>query len=121
MRPWVALAGWAALLALWTAVQLLFSPALLTVLLLGGASLAVFTLAAVVAVAVRPVASPPTVTPPVAAAPRRSPRVLSPATPLLAIAVAAIVSGAELGTWCILLGALVGACGLAALAFEVRR
>jgi energy-converting hydrogenase Eha subunit A len=105
MKPWTVIAGWAALLALWTVVQLAFLPPWLTVALLGGASCAVLILAAVVTRERRP---------------RRSPE-LSFATPLLALGVAALVSGAELGTWCLLLGALITACGLATLVSEVRR
>jgi hypothetical protein len=105
MKPWMLIAFWAALLALWTLVQLLFSPPLVTLALLGGAALAVTLLALVV---------------------RREPRRrrtpdLSPATPVLAVGAATLVSGAELGTWCIALGALITACGLAALLTEARR
>lgn len=96
---------WAALLGLWTAVQLLFSPPLITLALLGGAATAAGLFAVLAAREHRPRSSPD----------------LSPATPLLALGVAALISGAELGTWCLLLGALIAACGLAALAAEVRR
>jgi hypothetical protein len=105
MRPWIPIAGWAALLALWTAVQLLFSPPAITLLLLGGAALAVLGLALLAARAHTP----------------REPADLSPATPMLALGAAAMVSGAELGTWCILLGALITAAGLFALLAETRR
>jgi hypothetical protein len=88
---------WGALLALWTLLQLLFSPSLITVVLLGGASLAVFAVA-LIAMRGRP--------------PRDVPE-LSPGTPILAVGAGALVSGAELGTWCILLGALLLAAGLA--------
>jgi hypothetical protein len=105
MRPWIVIAGWAALLALWTAVQLPFSPSWLTVALLGGATVAVFVFATFAGRERRP---------------RRTPE-LSPATPLLALGVTALISGAELGTWCLLLGALITACGLATLVAEARR
>jgi hypothetical protein len=105
MRSGIVIAGWAGLLALWTAVQLLFSPSALTVALLGGAAAAVLVLALVATRERRP---------------RRTPE-LSPATPLLALGVAALISGAELGTWCLLLGALITACGAAALVVEERR
>jgi energy-converting hydrogenase Eha subunit A len=105
MRPWQIIAFWAALLGLWTAVQVFFSPSLVTLALLGGAALAV-ALLAVLVTRERPVRDPPD---------------LSPATPLLALGAATLVSGAELGTWCILLGALITACGLGALLSEVRR
>jgi hypothetical protein len=96
---------WAALLGLWTAVQLLFSPSLITVVLLGGAAAAVVVYALVAARERRPRPAPE----------------LSWATPLLALGVTALISGAELGTWCLLLGALVTACGLATLLAEGRR
>ena len=62
---------WGALLALWTLLQLLFSPPAITLALLG--------------------------------------------------ALAALMSGAELRTWCPLLGALITACGLVTLVAEARR
>jgi hypothetical protein len=96
---------WAALLGLWTAVQLLFSPPLITLALLGGAAVAVLVFALVFARERRPRSAPQ----------------LSWATPLLALGVAALISGAELGTWCLLLGALITACGLATLLAEERR
>jgi hypothetical protein len=104
MRPWTVIAFWAALLALWTAVQLLFSPPLITLALLGGAALAVFALALLVTRE---------------RTPREAPE-LSPATPVVALGAGMMVSGAELGTWCILLGALVTAVGMFALIGERR-
>jgi energy-converting hydrogenase Eha subunit A len=97
---------WAALLGLWTAAQLLFSPPLITLALLGGAAVAVVLFALVAARDRRP---------------RRPGPDVSWATPLLALGVAALISGAELGTWCLLLGALITACGLATLLAEERR
>jgi hypothetical protein len=105
MRPWTVIAFWGGLLALWTLVQLLFAPPAITLLLLGGAAVAVFGLALLVA----------------RRRPAPEPAELSPATPLLALGVTALISGAELGTWCLLLGALITACGLATLVTEVRR
>jgi hypothetical protein len=105
MRAWTIIAFWGALLALWTLLQLLFSPSAITLALLGGAALAVVAFALLVAR--RPTA--------------RAAAELSPATPLLALGVAALISGAELGTWCLLLGALITACGLVTLVSEVRR
>jgi hypothetical protein len=105
MRPWRFIAFWSALLALWALLQLLFSPPPITLALLGGAAIAVAALA-LLASREREV--------------RRAPD-LSPATPLLALGAGVLVSGFELGTWCILLGALITACGLAALRSEVRR
>jgi energy-converting hydrogenase Eha subunit A len=105
MRPWHFIAFWATLLALWTLLQLLFSPPAVTLALLGGAAVAVAGLA-LLATRERPVRNAPD---------------LSPATPLLALGAGLLVSGFELGTWCILLGALIAACGLAALRSEVRR
>jgi hypothetical protein len=105
MRPWRFIAFWSVLLATWALLQLLFSPSLVTLVLLGGAAVAVAGLA-LLAARERPVHSAPD---------------LSPATPLLALGAGVLVSGFELGTWCILLGALVTACGLAALRWEVRR
>jgi hypothetical protein len=105
MRPWRFIAFWAVLLALWALLQLLFSPSLVTLALLGGAAVAVAGLA-LLAVGERPVRSTPD---------------LSPATPVLALGAGLLVSGFELGTWCILVGALITACGLAALRSEVRR
>src|SRR5690242_9520698 len=105
MKPWIVIGFWAGLLALWTVVQLLFSPPLITLALLGGAALAVALLAVVVRRAPREPSEPD----------------LSPATVLLVFGVAALVSGAELGTWCILLGALLAACGIASLVAEGRR
>jgi hypothetical protein len=105
MRAWTIIGFWGALLALWTLLQLPFSPPPITLLLLGGAAGAVLAFALLAA---RRRASP--------ARPE-----LSPATPLLALGVAALISGAELGTWCLLLGALISACGLVTLVAEVRR
>jgi hypothetical protein len=93
---------WAGLLALWTAVQLLFSPQLITVLLLGGAAVAV-ALTAFVARLARP---------------GDASADLSPSTPLIALGVAALLSGTELGPWCLALGALMTAAGLAGLLGE---
>jgi hypothetical protein len=90
------IAAWAGLLALWTLVQLAFSPAPITLLLLGGAALGVAALALVA----RPSA-------------REAPD-LSPGTVLIAFGVAALLSGTELGPWCLALGALLTVSGLAA-------
>jgi hypothetical protein len=106
MRPWIFIAFWAALLALWTAVQLLFSPDAVTLALLGGAAVGVALLALIARRERRP---------------RREGSDLSPATVITAFGAAALVSGAELGTWCIALGALITACGLAALLAEARQ
>jgi len=96
---------WGALLALWTVLQLLFAASAITLALLGGAAASVVVFALLIA--------------------RREPAParaeLSPATPLLALGVAALISGAELGTWCLLLGALITACGLVTLLAEARR
>jgi hypothetical protein len=100
-----AIAFWAALLGLWTVVQLAFSPDAITVAMLGGAALAALAVSLIAA----------------RARPRRPAPALSPATPLLAMGAVALISGAELGTWCVLLGALITACGLATLVAEVRR
>jgi hypothetical protein len=94
---------WAGLLALWTALQLIFAPHLITVLLLGGAAVAV-ALTAFVAHLARPAG--------------REGRDLSPSTPLLAIGVAALLSGTELGPWCLALGGVMTAAGLAGLLGE---
>jgi hypothetical protein len=104
MRPWRFIALWSALLAVWALVQLFFSPSPVTLALLGGAAVAVAGLA-LLAVRERPVRGAPD---------------LSPATPVVALGAAMLVSGFELGTWCILLGALITACGLAALRSEAR-
>jgi hypothetical protein len=105
MKAWMIIAFWGALLALWTLVQLLFSPPAITLALLGGAAVAVVLFALL---STRARQAP-------------DPAELSPATPLLALGVAALISGAELGTWCLLLGALITACGLATLVAEARR
>jgi asparagine N-glycosylation enzyme membrane subunit Stt3 len=105
MRPWVVFAFWAVLLGVWTALQLLFSPPLLTLALLGGAAVGV-ALLALIARRERPARPAPD---------------LSPATVVLALGAGVLVSGAELGTWCILLGALLTACGIGALIAEERR
>jgi hypothetical protein len=94
---------WAGLLALWTVVQLVFAPEWITVALLGGAAIAV-ALTAFVAHLARPA--------------RRDARDLSFSTPLVALGVAALLSGTELGPWCIALGALMTAAGLAGLLGE---
>jgi hypothetical protein len=91
---------WAGLLAVWTVLQLAFSPEPITLILLGGAALGVAVLAAVARSSMR-------------AAPD-----LSPATVLVAFGVAALLSGTELGPWCLALGALLVAAGLAGLAAE---
>jgi hypothetical protein len=103
------IAFWAALLALWTAVQLLFSPDAITLALLGGAAAGVSLLALIARRERRE------------RRPRREAADLSPGTVITALGAAALVSGAELGTWCILLGALITACGLAALLAEARQ
>jgi hypothetical protein len=95
------LAAWAGLLALWTVVQLAFSPEPISLILLGGAALGVALLAA----AARPSAREP------------GPD-LSPATVLVALGVAALLSGTELGPWCLALGALLTAAGIAGLVAE---
>jgi hypothetical protein len=92
------LLAWAGLLALWTLVQLAFSPDAITVILLGGAALAVAAAAAVVRLA-RP-------------AGHDRPD-LAPAMILIAFGIAALLSGTELGPWCLALGALMTAAGLA--------
>jgi predicted permease len=94
---------WAGLLALWTVVQLIFAPEWITVALLGGAAIAV-ALTAFVARLARPA--------------RDEGRDLSPSTPLVALGVAALLSGTELGPWCIALSALMTAAGLAGLLGE---
>jgi hypothetical protein len=100
------IAFWSGLLALWTAVQLLFSPDAITLALLGGAAVGVALLALIARRERRP---------------RREAADVSPATVLTAFGAAALVSGAELGTWCLALGALITACGLAGLLAEGRR
>jgi hypothetical protein len=91
---------WAGLLALWTIVQLAFRPHAITLILLGGSALAV-VLVAFVARLARP--------------PRQPSGDLAPAAIMLAMGIAALLSGTELGTWCIALGALVTAAALVAL------
>jgi hypothetical protein len=100
------LLAWAGLLALWTAVQLAFSPDPLTVILLGGSAAGVAALA-LVARAARARAEP---------APD-----LSPATVLTALGVGALLSGTELGPWCLALGGLMTAAGIAGLIAERAR
>jgi hypothetical protein len=97
---------WAALLALWTAIQLAFAPQLVTVLLLGGAAAAV-ALAALVAGLGR-------------ASPDPAGDVSFSAV-LIAFGVAALLSGTELGPWCEALGGLMTAAGLAGLIAERAR
>ena len=94
---------WAGLLALWTVIQFVFAPHAITVILLGGAAVAV-ALTAFVARLARPA--------------RRDAPDLSPSTPLIALGVAALLSGSELGPWCLALGALMTAAGLAGLLGE---
>jgi hypothetical protein len=105
LRPWRFIAFWSLLLGLWALVQLPFSPSLITLALLGGAAAAVAVLALLASRERRAHGAPD----------------LSPATPVVALGAGVLVSGFELGTWCILLGALITACGLAALRSEVRR
>jgi predicted permease len=103
VRPALVVGFWAALLALWTALQLIFGPHWVTVALLGGAAAAVALLALVTALA----------------RPRRRPEPdLSPAPVLLAFGVTALLSGTELGPWALAIGALLVAAGLARLAAE---
>lgn len=94
------LLAWAGLLALWTLVQLAFSPHAITVILLGGAALAVAAAAGVMRLAERPA--------------RHDRPDLAPAAILIAFGIAALLSGTELGPWCLALGALLTAAGLAA-------
>jgi hypothetical protein len=95
------IAAWAGLLALWTVVQLAFSPEPISLILLGGAALAVALLAAA--------ARPPK---------REHAPDLSPATVVVALGVAALLSGTSLGQWCLGLGVLLTAAGLAGLVAE---
>jgi hypothetical protein len=99
------LLAWAGLLALWTAVQLVFSPDPITVILLGGTAAAVAILA-LVARAARPRAE--------------AEADLSPATVLTSLGVGALLSGTELGPWCLALGGLMTAAGIAGLIAERR-
>ncbi len=103
MRPWVVVAAWAGLLALWTVVQLAFAPEPVIVVLLGGAALAVGALALITRAARAPGPEAPD---------------LSPATVLTALGVGALLSGTELGPWCLGLGALLTAAGIAGLVGE---
>lgn len=106
-RAAIPLVAWGALLALWTLVQLIFSPDAITVALLGGASLAVFLTAAVVALA--------------AAGPEERPIPdVSVATVTAAVGVSIAVIGAQFGTWCILLGLGLAAFGLGGVVRERR-
>jgi hypothetical protein len=103
VRPWAVVAFWAGLLALWTVVQLVFSPEPIIVILLGGTALAVGVLALVTRAA--------------RGRERETPD-LSFATVLVALGVTALVSGAELGQWCLALGGLLTAAGIAGLVAE---
>jgi hypothetical protein len=101
------LLAWAALLALWTAVQVAFSPQPITVLLLGATALAVAVAALVTRAALTHDES-------------EAPD-LSPATVLTALGVGALLSGTELGPWCLALGGLMTAAGIAGLLAERAR
>jgi hypothetical protein len=99
------LLAWSGLLALWTLVMLIFSPEPIIVILLGSAAVGVAALALVAHIA-RPLqAEPPD---------------LSFATVLVALGIAALLSGTELGPWCLALGGLITAAGLAAMVGERR-
>jgi hypothetical protein len=99
-------AFWAGLLALWSAVQLIFKPQLIGVLLQAGAALGVAVLAAVVSAATRD-------------DPRRIPE-LSMATVGLALGLSGVLLGAEIGPWCIAMGAGIAALSLGGLVRERR-
>jgi hypothetical protein len=99
-------AFWASLLALWTAVQLIFDPQLIGVLLQAGAALGVALLALVVSAASRD-------------EPRRIPE-LSMATVGFAVGVSGVLVGAEIGPWCIAMGAAIAVLSLGGLARERR-
>jgi hypothetical protein len=105
VRPWAVVALWAGLLALWTVVQLVFSPEPIIVILLGGTALAVGALALITRAAR-------------GRGREREPPDLSFATVLVALGVTALVSGAELGQWCLALGGLLTAAGIAGLVAE---
>jgi hypothetical protein len=108
-RPGVVVAVWGGFLCATTALQALFSGTdRYTVLLLGGAAAGVLVLAVVAALAGE------------AGARARPIPDLSVATAIVATGVAAMVLGAELGTWLLLIGAGVTAAGLAALVRERR-
>jgi hypothetical protein len=100
------LLAWSGLLALWALVSFAFSPEPIVPILLGATAAAVAALALVTAVA---------------RAPRRPAPDLSPATVVIAVGVCALLSGTELGTWCLALGALTTAAGVAALLGERGR
>jgi hypothetical protein len=102
----VPVAFWAGLLGLWSAVQLIFRPQLIGFLLQAGAALGVALLAVVVSAATRD-------------DPRRIPE-LSMATVGLALGISGIVLGAEIGPWCIAMGAMVAALSAGGLVRERR-
>jgi O-antigen/teichoic acid export membrane protein len=108
-RPGVVVAVWGGFLCATTALQALFSGTdRYTVLLLGGAAAGVLVLALVATLTGE-------------ARERRRPIPdLSVATAIAAAGVAAMVLGAELGTWLLLIGAGVAAGGLASLVRERR-
>jgi hypothetical protein len=97
------LLAWSGLLALWALVSLAFSPEPIVPILLGATAAGVAALAAVTRAA---------------RSPRREGPDLSFATVLIAVGIAALLSGTELGTWCLALGGLVTAAGIAALIAE---
>ena len=108
MRPALFVALWAGMLAVFTAVQFLFSGLdWLTPVLLGWAAAGTLGLAAVVALGGEP------------AGPRAVPD-HSAATVAVAGGVAAMVLGAEAGPWLIYLGAGLTVFGLAGLIRERR-
>jgi hypothetical protein len=100
------LLAWAGLLALWALVSLVFSPEPIVPILLGATAVAVAALALVTRVARSPRGEAPD---------------LSFATVLIAVGVTALLSGTELGPWCLALGGLVTAAGIAALIGERAR
>ena len=114
----IPLAGWAAFLALSTAVQILLGGHLLPVALLGGAAaLSALIAVGIVAGARRRALSQPSVT--AALAPEASPDV-SAASAILAVALCALLAGASVGGWLVIGAAILGAGGLALLARELR-
>ena len=104
--------AWAALLAALAAMLWIWSPGdEIAIATLGGAAVATAVLGAALVIAGRPA--------PKESRPRSVPD-LSPATVLVAIALAAMLVGAEAGLWLVLLGCGLLAFGLAALVRELR-
>jgi len=114
-RSWIPLVGWGALLLVWTAAQLPFSPDGTELGLLGGAGAFCVVLGGAVFLGERRRG----VARDVPDAPQHVPDTSAP-TALLALGICVLVVGWELGLWAVYLGSGMAVIGAGALVRERR-